>query len=391
MLGGRVPNRRPGPRSGSRYRAGVAAVVFVGVVAIRFVVPLWIPRYPLPAVLAALVVDALDQTLFQVLTDDPLTGYQTYDKALDIYYLAIAYCATMRNWRDPVAFGLARGLFLFRLVGVTLFELLGWRWLLLVFPNTFEYFFVAYEAVATRWNPRRVGAAGAVTMAGAIWVFVKLPQEWWIHVAELDATEFMADHQRAWIVLLAMAVAGSAALATSWRRLPPPDWRFTVDADRRLGPLPGGLREVSLRDPVLIEKALMLSLIAVIFSRVLPGIESGPGWIAAGVAALVVLNAFVSEWWYRRGHSWPNAVSAFLTMLGINAAIVAADAVVVPGGRVRPAPDTLFLVVLLSLLIALYDRFRATRGRGDRRTPVPVAVEQWLLDRRRPEVAEGKA
>ena len=80
----------------------MATTVFVVVVLLRFLVPLAIPRFPLPAILAALVLDAADQSIFQMFTDDPLPGYQTYDKALDVYYLAIAYMSTMRNWRDPV-------------------------------------------------------------------------------------------------------------------------------------------------------------------------------------------------------------------------------------------------------------------------------------------------
>ena len=52
---------------------------------------------------------------------------------------------------------IARFLFFYRMVGVMAFELTGWRPLLLVFPNTFEYFFIAYELVRLRWDPRRFG------------------------------------------------------------------------------------------------------------------------------------------------------------------------------------------------------------------------------------------
>ena len=104
-----------------------ADTVVVVVVLLRFTIPLFIPKYPLPAILAALVLDAADQTIFSWVTNDPLPGYQSYDKALDVYYLAIAYIATMRTWRDPVAFQLSRFLYLYRLVGVTLFELIGTR------------------------------------------------------------------------------------------------------------------------------------------------------------------------------------------------------------------------------------------------------------------------
>ena len=165
--------------------------VVVAVVLARFIVPLFIPKYPLPAILVALVLDAADQTIFSWVTNDPLPGYQSYDKALDVYYLAIAYITTMRIWRDPVAFQLSRFLYLYRLVGVTLFELTHHRWLLLVFPNTFEYFFDVYEAIRTKWNPLRLTATALVGIAAFIWIFIKLPQEWWIHVAQLDFTEFM--------------------------------------------------------------------------------------------------------------------------------------------------------------------------------------------------------
>ncbi len=63
----------------------------------RLLLPLLIPWFPLPAIVACLLLDGIDQTLFQSLTRLPLEGYQTYDKALDIYYLSIAYLSTLRT------------------------------------------------------------------------------------------------------------------------------------------------------------------------------------------------------------------------------------------------------------------------------------------------------
>ena len=37
--------------------------------------------------------------------------YQSFDKALDIYYLAVAYLSTLRNWRSEPALKIARFLF----------------------------------------------------------------------------------------------------------------------------------------------------------------------------------------------------------------------------------------------------------------------------------------
>ena len=95
----------------------MVSVVFVIVVAVRLLLPLLIPRYPLPAILASLVVDAADQTIFQAFGFDP-PGYQGYDKAMDVYYLAIAYLATLRNWTNTGAFEVSRFLYFYRLVGV---------------------------------------------------------------------------------------------------------------------------------------------------------------------------------------------------------------------------------------------------------------------------------
>jgi hypothetical protein len=115
-------------------------LVFWIVVMARFFIPLAIPRYPLPAVIVILILDTVDQTIFQQFTSLPLEGYQGYDKALDTYYLAITYLSTLQNWSNDYAFKIGRFLFYYRLLGVAPFELTQLRALLLIFPNIFEYF-----------------------------------------------------------------------------------------------------------------------------------------------------------------------------------------------------------------------------------------------------------
>ncbi len=231
--------------------------MFVGVVLARFLIPLLIPRFPLPAILAALVLDAADQTIFQSFGYDP-PGYQTYDKALDVYYLAIAYFSTMRNWRDPVAFQVARFLYIYRLIGVTASNsprpVAAAR-----LPNTFEYFFIAYEFVRTRWNVRRLSARAIVGIAAFIWIVVKLPQEWWIHVAKLDFTDAMANHPYMWGVLAALVVIAGTALYVFRERIPTADWPFTVRVLDHLEPYePGdGLRE-RFFSVILLEKVVIM-------------------------------------------------------------------------------------------------------------------------------------
>ena len=133
---------------------------------------------------------------------------------------------------------------------MVLFELTQVRWLLLVFPNTFEYFFDVYEAVRTRWDPRRMSRGLLIGAAAFIWIFIKLPQEWWIHVAQLDLTDFLkeAGVRRPRREQLDRRRGGEpdggpggrgwrwrcSALLGWWvltRRLPPADRPFTLDAD----------------------------------------------------------------------------------------------------------------------------------------------------------------
>jgi hypothetical protein len=96
---------------------------------------------------------------------------------------------------------------------------------------------------------------------------------------------------------------------------------------------------------------------------------------------LVVLNTLVTEWIYTRGHSWPNSFTAFVATLVINVGLVFADSLLSPR-RDAPNRSTLFVVLVLSLLIALFDRYRATRGATDIRTP---AIAAWREERRKRE------
>jgi hypothetical protein len=112
---------------------------------------------------------------------------------------------------------------------VVLFEATLLRALLLFFPNTFEYFFIFYEAVRTRWNPARMGATLVVIAASVIWFGIKIPQEYWIHIAQLDVTRYPRRPPRCDSVLAILIVA---LLVLAWyavvKRCPPADHRFSL-------------------------------------------------------------------------------------------------------------------------------------------------------------------
>jgi hypothetical protein len=340
-------------------------VVFLAVVAGRFLLPLLIPRFPLPALIACLVLDGIDQSIFQAFGHDP-PGYQGYDKAMDVFYLCVAYLSMLRNWTSSPAFEVGRFLYFYRLVGVLLFEVTQWRPLLLVFPNTFEYYFIAYEVIRLRWDPRRLGLRAWLWTAGLIWVVVKLPQEWWIHIAQLDFTDTVAEVP--WFgPLVVLGVLG--LLAGFWfgvrPRLRPADWPWRVPAD----PLPAEMDEPAERAawvathyrlvsvPTL-EKMVLVGLISVIYALVLPGTDVRGFRLFIGLAAFLVVNAAIVVWAARAARSVASLAGAFAARVALNIGLVLLADWLLGGGRERlDAGAAVFFVVLLSLITTLHDHF----------------------------------
>jgi hypothetical protein len=358
--------------------------VFLSVIGLRLFVPLLIPRYPLPALLACLVIDGVDQTIFQAFTDLPLDGYQGYDKALDIYYLTVAYISTMRNWSNLFAFQVSRFLFFWRLVGVAAFELLQWRPLLLIFPNTFEYFFIFYEAYRLRWDPQRMSKRFVIGAAAFIWIFIKLPQEWWLHIAQMDATDFIKETifnmstDSPWsevigqnlLVWILVVVAIVALIAATWwvitRKLPPADRKVSFDADAHKPGYGAEQLQSAVESQInrvvswdLVEKIVMIGLVTIIFAQVLPNVRMDNFQVIVAVAFVILLNTVVSHWLARRGVGWESAAREFFAMAAVNFGLVLLYDFLAP--RVQGdlnLGNTLFFVFLLTVLVVLYDRYR---------------------------------
>ncbi len=338
-------------------------VVFLLVVGGRFVLPLLIPRFPLPAIIACLVLDGVDQTIFQLFGYDP-PGYQSYDKAMDIFYLAVAYLTTLRNWDNLGAVAVARFLFYYRLAGAFLFELTHERAVLLIFPNTFEYFFIAYHLVALRWTTATIRMRSWVVTAGAIWILVKLPQEYWLHVAQLDVTDTLRDHPwTRW--LLAFLVLGGLALL--WfvvrPRLPRPDHALELTSGPIPAPVDNAASLAALRVTggwvwswMTLEKVVLVGLVSVVYGQILPGITASNLRLFLAIGALVLLNAGITLLASRRRWTIESAGYAVLARIGVNVVLVAlADRVLGNGGT---GWDTFFFLSLISLVTTLHDRYQ---------------------------------
>jgi hypothetical protein len=359
-------------------------IVVIAVVGGRLALPLLIPYFPVPALLACLILDSVDQSIFQKFPAIPLDGYQSYDKALDVYYLSIAYLSTLRNWTNQGAFRMSQFLYYYRMIGVILFELTQVRAVLFIFPNTFEYFFLFVELVRLGWNTSRMGKWTVILSAAGIWIFIKLPQEWWIHIAQLDMTDFIKETlfgvaatdswataiaNRPWVLILAIAVFAALAAIVYWiitRKAPPFDHKAHIAAD----PLPPLLRgaepyrkaKARIFGWALREKVALTAIVCVIFGLMLTGGTANPLRIVVGVAIFTVINAAVSHWMARRGRSWRLLAGELVTMLIVNLVIVlvleALDRWLGISSARTPFGMTLFFSYLLTLIIVLYDRYR---------------------------------
>jgi hypothetical protein len=347
------------------------------VVAARFLVPLAIPRWPLPGVLGSMALDAADQGVLEALLGAELPGYQPYDKALDVYSLSVSMLATLRNWGSRPAVQIARVLFYFRLVGVLGFELTGRRPLLLLFPNTFEYFFVLYEVVRGWWSPARLRTRTLVRAAALVWV-AKLPHEYWLHVARLDLTDVVKERvlgaasRAPWaeaaaqlVTAAGAVVAGAIGAVVVRATAPPPEHPRRLRAD----PLPVSIDEAHERarhvarhwrvvDRHLVEKVVLVGLLTVIFARIVPGIDASPAQLVGGVVAVATWNSFLRLRTARSGRSVEPAALEFAVLVATNGAFVlGADLLLRRGRGGLPVPAAVFFLLLLSLVVTMYDRW----------------------------------
>ena len=162
----------------------------LGIALIRIAGALPVLRWPLAGGILAVLVDLSDLLLMDVLDMGGIPDYQRLDKALDLVYLG-TFTAVALRWRGPDRW-VALALLGWRLVGFVAFELSGERWLLLVFPNVFEVWFLLVAALHHRWNPVPWTPR---SLAGALVGLLALKelQEWAIHGARLFDNLYALD------------------------------------------------------------------------------------------------------------------------------------------------------------------------------------------------------
>jgi hypothetical protein len=112
-------------------------------VAFRVLTALPTLRWPFAGGLFVLVTDFSD--LFLMNAIGGIEDYQRLDKLCDLAYMLV-FLKVALGW-SGLERTVAIGLFAYRMIGEVVFELTADRWTLLVFPNVFEFWFIAVAAL----------------------------------------------------------------------------------------------------------------------------------------------------------------------------------------------------------------------------------------------------
>ncbi len=118
---------------------------------IRVLGSLPVLRWPFWGAIAAIFIDFSDLFWTSVIDLGGLGDYQSFDKLLDLVYMA-AFLVVALRWGGLVR-RIAIGLFAYRMIGVAAFEATHVRAMLLAFPNVFEFWFV-FVAARDQFLPR---------------------------------------------------------------------------------------------------------------------------------------------------------------------------------------------------------------------------------------------
>lgn len=154
------------------------------IVAVRVVVPLIILRFWLVGGIIAMILDMLDVVLIEMVGLGGFGGhYAETDKLLDSYYYVLELLVALR-WSNRWLRWPAVILFVQRIIGAVVFEVLHAHAVLFIFPNLFENWWL-YCVVVMKWFPAITPRNAKTTFLPlALLLIPKMAQEYLLHVSE---------------------------------------------------------------------------------------------------------------------------------------------------------------------------------------------------------------
>ena len=155
-------------------------------------------RWPFAGGVTAVLVDFSDLFMISLLDAGGVGNYQEFDKWVDQAYM-VTFLVVALRWKG-VTRQVAIGLFGYRLVGFTYFELVdSWRGILLLFPNVFEFWFLlvaGLNRIKTDYEMTRKRAALWLILLTALKLFQEFVLHWGKWLDGYDAVEVVVDWWR---------------------------------------------------------------------------------------------------------------------------------------------------------------------------------------------------
>jgi hypothetical protein len=138
------------------------------------------------------------------------------------------------------------------------------------------------------------------------------------------------------------------------------DAHDTTVLTRPADPTPPGFARL---DHPLVEKTVLVGLVITIFLQLVPDSDETVVSVTLGVGAILVASAYVSYWLDSRGRTWAAAGGSFIGTFAINLGVVFVFGLLPDreAGDGRSLPLAVLMIGLLTLIVVLYDRFRALR------------------------------
>lgn len=163
---------------------------------VRVLGSLVVLRWAFAGAVIAILVDLSDLFIKNLLDLGGVPNYQLVDKIADQVYLALFLWVAL-HWEGRVR-TVAIALYLYRLPGFLLYLFFEERWLLFVFPNVFEFWFVFVAGAAHWWKGFRCTQKQAMAVLPTL-VALKLGQEYVLHIGRwLDSFTAVEAVQAIW-------------------------------------------------------------------------------------------------------------------------------------------------------------------------------------------------
>ena len=148
------------------------------VVSVRLLGSLPVLKYAFLGSVFAVLIDLSDLFIIGNLDLGGVRNYQEFDKVLDLVYMSTFLLVSLRWERKEKLISIS--LFAYRLIGLILFEFTGERYLLLLFPNVFEFWVIGITFLKFRKKHKIIPDSSLIKVFLGSFI-LKLIQEWILH------------------------------------------------------------------------------------------------------------------------------------------------------------------------------------------------------------------